>query len=208
MKIDVHPNATLKDIQTVLERSLTEGGIKFKLEKDHLDMSVDPFHGAVIRLSTISNIRKAEINPHMPIAGTLEMISSVIAFFIYQSLGRWYGIPAIIIAILWPILVGNLISRSITIKCSDILSRSLHTGIQLEHAPDPTFAVLPVQRVCLKCGNSLRPKDQFCEKCGERYQVEIRNDAPEKTMRNCPRCGSSPRFPNDQYCRKCGEKLT
>ncbi|HSV41957.1 MAG TPA: zinc ribbon domain-containing protein, partial [Methanomassiliicoccales archaeon] len=66
--------------------------------------------------------------------------------------------------------------------------------------PSEERIVLPVPKtgmndVCLKCGESLVPDDNFCGKCGEKAVLELK----------CPGCGN-PRAENDTFCRKCGTR--
>ncbi|MEM3397030.1 MAG: zinc ribbon domain-containing protein [Thermoplasmata archaeon] len=50
--------------------------------------------------------------------------------------------------------------------------------------------------LCLNCGNTIKPGDKFCRKCGTKIQVEV----------YCTKCGTKAE-PDDMFCGSCGSKL-
>jgi hypothetical protein len=173
-------------MQAALEQAFPEGyrdgvagrQVKFKLEKDALNVSLDPFHGAVIRQSRTGGIRSIDVTSHMPAESPLEIGSSLIAFLIYQSMGRVYGLVAIVIAIGWPILLGQLISKTFAVKVAGIVSKVIPSG-----APAETVQAQAAER------------------------AENGINVPKTAGKTCPKCGHPIRLANDMFCRKCGEKL-
>ena len=125
MKIEVHRDVTMEELEAALQQALTGRNVKIKREKDRLDVSLNSIQGAVIRLKTADNMTKMEVTPHTPIAGTFEIISLIAACIMYQTCGRICGIPAIIVAVGWPFLLGHIVSRAIASECVAILSKTV-----------------------------------------------------------------------------------
>jgi len=176
MKIDVDKNASLQDMQAALQQALAGRNAKFKLEKGALNVSLDNFHGAVIRETKTAGSRIIEVSPHMPLEGPLEIGSSLLAFLIYQSMGRLYGIIAIVIAIAWPILLGQLISKKFSVEVAGIIAKTIPTVIpaqEVEHGNEENVIQepKPARKTCPKCGSLIRlANDLYCRKCGEKLR--------------------------------------
>ena len=174
MKIIPGENIEIKDIETSLKQILAGRKAKIKLDKETLSVSLDYFRGAMVRIYKSKGIKKIEVIAHMPAEAPLEIASAIIAFVIYQSMGRWYGMPAIVIAIGWPILLGMLVSRKFANEVAEIVSNTSigKEAVETEQKPERNeVKVSPKAKLkaCPNCGNPIRlASDLNCRKCGQR----------------------------------------
>jgi hypothetical protein len=193
MKINAAENVQIQDIEAALRLAFPEGhplgrtpgtsrdGVtgrkaKIKLDKETLSVSLDPFHGAMVRVYKSGGSKRIEVVAHMPAEGPLEIASAIIAFLIYQSMGRWYGLPAIVIAIGWPILLGMLVSRNFAKEVAEIVSNTSpgKETVEAEEKPERNeVKVSPKTKLkaCPNCGNPIRlASDLNCRKCGQKLR--------------------------------------
>jgi hypothetical protein len=193
MKINAAENVQIQDIEEALRLALPEShplgrtpgtsrdGVtgrkaKIKLDKETLSVSLNPFQGATVRMDKTGRRKGVEVTAHMPAESSLMIASFLIASLIYQTMGRLYGIPAIVIAALWPILLGMLVSRNFANEVAEIVTNTSPGKEAVEAEQEPERIEVKVSpkaklKACPNCGNPIRlASDLHCRKCGQKLR--------------------------------------